>query len=165
MEYDQFDIEENLEKLPKKPGVYLMHAANDEIIYIGKAVNLFNRVHSYFRNTKKSPKIQKMVTHIRSFEYIVTDSEMEALVLESNLIKKHRPRYNTMLKDDKSYPYIKVTVDEAYPRIFLTRKPQGDTVSRKSKAKYFGPYTSAWGVRDTIELIKKKVYGDDYIPN
>ena len=151
----EFDIEENLAKLPKKPGVYIMHAANDEIIYVGKAVNLFNRVHSYFRNTKKSPKIQKMVTHIDHFEYIITDSELEALVLESNLIKKHRPRYNTMLKDDKSYPYIKVTVDEVYPRILFSRKPQGDTITKKSKAKFFGPYTSAWGVRDTIELINK----------
>ncbi len=151
----EFDIEENLAKLPKKPGVYIMHAENDEIIYVGKAVNLFNRVHSYFRNTKKSPKIEKMVTHINYFEYIITDSELEALVLESNLIKKHRPRYNTMLKDDKSYPYIKVTVDEEYPRILFSRKPQGDTVTRKSKAKFFGPYTSAWAVRDTIELINK----------
>lgn len=151
----EFDIEENLAHLPKRPGVYIMHAANDEIIYIGKAVNLFNRVHSYFRKTKKSPKIQKMVTHINYFEYIITDSELEALVLESNLIKKHRPRYNTMLKDDKSYPYIKVTVNEPYPRILFSRKPQGDTAVTKSKAKFFGPYTSAWGVHDTIELINK----------
>ncbi len=151
----EFDIEENLAKLPKKPGVYIMHAANDEIIYVGKAINLFNRVHHYFRKNKKSPKIQKMVTHINYFEYIVTDSELEALVLESNLIKKHRPRYNTMLKDDKSYPYIKVTIKEDYPRIIFTRKPQGDTGSDRSKAKFFGPYTSAWGVRDTIDLINK----------
>ncbi|MCR4743804.1 MAG: excinuclease ABC subunit UvrC [Lachnospiraceae bacterium] len=151
----EFDIEENLAKLPKKPGVYIMHASDDEIIYVGKAVNLFNRVHSYFRNTKKSPKIQKMVTHINYFEYIITDSELEALVLESNLIKKHRPRYNTMLKDDKSYPYIKVTINEDYPRILFSRKPQGDTGIGRSKAKFFGPYTSAWAVRDTIELINK----------
>ena len=155
VEFDKFDIEENLALLPKRPGVYIMHASNDEIIYIGKAVNLFNRVHSYFRATKKSPKIQKMVTHIKYFEYIVTDSELEALVLESNLIKKHRPRYNTMLKDDKSYPYIRVTVEEKYPRILFSRKAGGDTSSKKSKSKYFGPYTSAWGVRDTIELINK----------
>ncbi len=151
----EFDIEENLAKLPKKPGVYIMHAEDDEIIYVGKAVNLFNRVHSYFRKNKKSMKIQKMVTHIHHFEYIVTDSELEALVLESNLIKRHRPRYNTMLKDDKSYPYIKVTIKEDYPRILFSRKPRGDTGSDKSKSKFFGPYTSAYGVRDTIELINK----------
>lgn len=152
----EFDIEENLKILPKKPGVYLMHADDDEIIYIGKAVNLFNRVHSYFRKNKKSPKIEKMVTHIRYFEYIITDSEMEALVLESNLIKKHRPRYNTMLKDDKSYPYIRVTVNEKYPRILFTRRPQGDTgIEKRSGARLFGPFTSAWAVRDTIELINK----------
>ncbi len=115
----EFDIEENLKKLPKKPGVYIMHAANDEIIYVGKAVNLFNRVHSYFRNTKKSAKISRMVSRINYFEYIVTDSELEALVLECNLIKTHRPQYNTMLRDDKSYPYIKVTVNEEYPRILF----------------------------------------------
>ena len=155
VEFDKFDIEENLALLPRRPGVYIMHASDDEIIYVGKAINLFNRVHSYFRNTKKSPKIQKMVTHIKYFEYIVTDSELEALVLESNLIKKHRPKYNTMLKDDKSYPYIKVTTEEKYPRILFSRKAGGDTSARKSKSKYFGPYTSAWGVRDTIELINK----------
>ncbi len=136
-----------------------MHADDDEIIYVGKAVNLFNRVHSYFRKNKKSPKITKMVTHIAYFEYIVTDSEMEALVLESNLIKKHRPRYNTMLKDDKSYPYIKVTVNERYPRILFTRRPRGDTGVEKGKGqRFFGPYTSAWAVRDTIEFINK-IYG------
>ncbi len=152
----EFDIEENLKKLPKKPGVYLMHADDDEIIYVGKAVNLFNRVHSYFRNNKKSPKITKMVTRIAYFEYIVTDSEMEALVLESNLIKKHRPRYNTMLKDDKSYPYIKVTVNEEYPRILFVRRPKGDTgLEKKSGFRLFGPYPSSLGVRDTIELINK----------
>ncbi len=152
----EFDIEDNLKKLPKSPGVYIMHADDDEIIYIGKAVNLFNRVHSYFRKTNKSPKITKMVTHISYFEYIVTDSETEALVLESNLIKKHRPRYNTMLKDDKSYPYIRVTVDEAYPRILFTRKPKGDTGSDKKKGqRFFGPYPSSYGVRETIELINK----------
>lgn len=151
----EFDIEENLKKLPKKPGVYIMHSANDEIIYVGKAVNLFNRVHSYFRNTKKSAKIQRMVTHINYFEYIVTDSELEALVLECNLIKTHRPQYNTMLRDDKSYPYIKVTINEEYPRIIFARKPHGDTGSSKTKAKLYGPYTSAYSVRDTIELINK----------
>ncbi len=132
-----------------------MHAENDEIIYVGKAVNLFNRVHSYFRATKKSAKIEKMVTHINYFEYIVTDSELEALVLECNLIKEHRPQYNTMLRDDKSYPYIKVTVNEEYPRILFARKPHGDTGASKTKAKLYGPYTSSYSVRETIELINK----------
>ena len=151
----EFDIEENLKKLPKKPGVYIMHAKNDEIIYVGKAINLFNRVHSYFRATKKSAKIEKMVSHINYFEYIVTDSELEALVLECNLIKEHRPQYNTMLRDDKSYPYIKVTVNEEYPRILFARKPHGDTGAAKTKAKLYGPYTSSYSVRETIELINK----------
>ena len=152
----EFDIEENLSRLPKKPGVYLMHADDDEIIYVGKAKNLFNRVHSYFRSNKKSTKILKMVSRIAWFEYIVTDSEMEALVLESNLIKKHRPRYNTMLKDDKSYPYIRVTVNEDYPRILFTRRPKGDTrIEKKTGHRMFGPYTSSLAVRDTIELINR----------
>ncbi len=151
----EFDLEENLKKLPKKPGVYIMHSADDEIIYVGKAINLFNRVHSYFRSTKKSAKISRMVTRISYFEYIVTDSELEALVLECNLIKTHRPRYNTMLRDDKSYPYIKVTVNEEYPRILFARNPGGDTSSLKSKARLYGPYTSAYSVRETIELINK----------
>ena len=145
----EFKIEEELKKLPHKPGVYLMHDEHDDIIYIGKAIDLFNRVHSYFRKTNKSQKILKMVSLINWFEYMITDSEMEALVLECNLIKEHRPKYNTMLKDDKTYPYIKVTVNEDYPRIFLTRS------MKKDKAKYFGPYTSATGVRDTIELINR----------
>jgi len=145
----EFNVEEELKKLPHKPGVYLMHDADDTIIYIGKAVDLFNRVHSYFRKTNKSQKILKMVSLINWFEYIMTDSELEALVLECNLIKEHRPKYNTMLKDDKTYPYIKVTINEEYPRILLTR------TMKKDKAKYFGPYTSAYGVRDTIELINK----------
>ena len=145
----EFDIEAELKKLPKAPGVYLMHDEEDRIIYVGKAVNLFNRVHSYFRRTSKSPKILHMVDQIRYFETIVTDSELEALVLECNLIKEHRPRYNTMLKDDKTYPYIKVTVGEEYPRILFSRQ------MKKDRAKYFGPYTSAYGVRDTIELINR----------
>ena len=148
----EFNIEEELKKLPRSPGVYLMHDADDVIIYIGKAVNLFNRVHSYFRKTDKTEKIKRMVSQIEWFEYILTDSEMEALVLENNLIKEHRPKYNTMLKDDKTYPYVKVTVEEAYPRIFISR-----TV-KKDRAKYFGPYTSGYGVRETIELINK-IYG------
>ena len=127
-----------------------MHDKEDSIIYVGKAIDLFNRVHSYFRTgTKKSPKIQKMVTHIVRFEYIVTDSELEALVLENNLIKEHSPKYNTMLKDDKTYPYIKVTMGEEYPRVLFSR------IMKKDKSRYFGPYTSAGAVKDTIELLNK----------
>lgn len=148
----EFDIEDELKKLPKLPGVYLMHDEKDVIIYIGKAVNLFNRVHSYFRKTSKSEKIKRMVVQIAWFEYILTDSELEALVLENNLIKEHRPKYNTMLKDDKTYPYIKVTINEPYPRIQFSR------TLKKDKAKYYGPYTSSYGVRETIELINK-IYG------
>lgn len=145
-----FDIQEELAKLPKKPGVYIMHDKNDTIIYVGKAVILRNRVRSYFRDsTKKTPKIQQMVKQIAWFEYVVTDSELEALVLENNLIKENQPKYNTMLKDDKTYPFIKVTVNEAFPRIFLVRKVQ------KDNAKYYGPYTSADSVRETIELLRK----------
>lgn len=118
-----FCFEEELKKLPAKPGVYLMHDAQDAIIYVGKAVSLRNRVRSYFReSTVKSPKIQKMVSLIARFEYIVTDSELEALVLENNLIKEHNPKYNTMLKDDKTYPYIKVTVGETFPRVLFSRE-------------------------------------------
>ncbi len=147
---EQFDFETELKKLPGKPGVYLMHDAKDAIIYIGKAVNLKNRVRSYFRaSTKKTPKIQKMVSLIARFEYIVTDSELEALVLENNLIKEYSPKYNTMLKDDKTYPYIKVTVSEAFPRILFSRQ------MKKDKSRYFGPYTSAAAVKDTIELMNK----------
>ncbi|HIS62851.1 MAG TPA: excinuclease ABC subunit UvrC [Candidatus Scybalomonas excrementigallinarum] len=145
-----FHIEEELKKLPEKPGVYLMHNKEDEIIYVGKAVVLKNRVRQYFQSSRNhTEKIKKMVSQIAYFEYIVTDSELEALVLECNLIKEHRPKYNTMLKDDKSYPYIKVTVQEPYPRILFVRQIKRD------KAKYFGPYTSAGAVKDTIELIRK----------
>lgn len=145
-----FNIQEELKKLPHKPGVYLMHDKDDAIIYVGKAIDLFNRVHSYFRaGTKKSPKIEKMVTLIERFEYIITDSELEALVLENNLIKEHSPKYNTMLKDDKTYPYIKVTVGEDYPRVLFSR------TMKKDKSRYFGPYTSAGAVKDTIELLNK----------
>lgn len=145
-----FNIEEELKKLPAKPGVYLMHGEKDEIIYVGKAISLKNRVRQYFQTSRnKGAKIEQMVTHIRRFEYIVTDSELEALVLECNLIKEHRPKYNTMLMDDKSYPFIKVTTNEAYPRVLLARTMQ------KDKAKYFGPYTSATAVKDTIDLIRK----------
>ena len=145
-----FNIEEELKKLPEQPGVYLMHSATDEIIYVGKAINLKNRVRQYFQSGRnRSPKIEKMITLIRYFEYIVTDSELEALVLENNLIKEYAPKYNTMLTDDKTYPFIKVTVGESYPRILLTRQMKRDG------AKYFGPFTSAGAVRDTIDLLQK----------
>ncbi len=145
-----FDIQEELKKLPGKPGVYLMHDEKDEIIYVGKAISLKNRVRQYFQTSRnKGPKIEQMVTKIARFEYIITDSELEALVLECNLIKEHRPKYNTMLMDDKTYPYIKVTVKEAYPRVLFSRQ------IKKDKSKYYGPYTSAGAVKDTIELIRK----------
>ena len=148
-----FNVTQELKKLPASPGVYIMHDVNDTIIYVGKAVNLNNRVRSYFRaNIGRGPKIDKMVSLIRRFEYIVTDSELEALVLENNLIKEHAPKYNTMLRDDKTYPYIRVTMGEPYPRITFSR------LMKKDKAKYFGPYTSADSVRTTIELINK-LYG------
>lgn len=145
-----FDIQEELKKLPDKPGVYLMHDEKDAIIYVGKAIRLKNRVRQYFQSSRnKGPKIEQMVTHIRRFEYIVTDSELEALILECNLIKEHRPKYNTMLMDDKAYPYIKVTVQEAYPRVLLARQ------KKKDKAKYFGPYTSAGAVKEILELLRR----------
>lgn len=145
-----FHIEEELKKLPAQPGVYIMHDEKDEIIYVGKAISLKNRVRQYFQSSRnKTAKIEKMVSHIARFEYIITDSELEALVLECNLIKEHRPRYNTMLKDDKTYPYIKVTASEEYPRILFSRQ------MKKDKNKYFGPFTSAGAVKDTIELIRK----------
>jgi len=150
MNSDKFNIQEELKKLPDSPGVYIMHDANDTIIYVGKAIILKNRVRSYFRESANhSPKIAKMVSLVERFEYIVTDSELEALVLENNLIKEHKPKYNTMLKDDKTYPYIKVTVADTYPRILFSRE------MKKDKSKYFGPYTSAGAVKDTIELINK----------
>ncbi len=145
-----FVIEEELKKLPKLPGVYLMHNSRDEIIYVGKAISLKNRVRQYFQSGRgKSAKILQMISQIARFEYIVTDSELEALILENNLIKEHRPRYNTMLRDDKTYPYIKVTVKEDFPRITLTRQ------LKKDKAKYYGPFSSAGAVKDTINLICK----------
>ena len=150
MSNDKFDIQEELKKLPNKPGVYIMHDKEDAIIYVGKAIILKNRVRSYFRESANhSPKIAKMVSLVERFEYIVTDSELEALVLENNLIKEHRPKYNTMLKDDKTYPYIKVTMADVYPRILFSRE------MKKDKSKYFGPYTSAGAVKDSIELINK----------
>ena len=145
-----FDFEEELKKLPAKPGVYIMHDQEDTILYVGKAINLHNRVRSYFReNIGRGPAIDKMVSLIARFEYIVTDSELEALVLENNLIKEHSPKYNTLLKDDKTYPYIKVTLGEDYPRILFSR------TMKKDKSKYFGPYTSAAAVKDTILLLNK----------
>ena len=150
MENNNFDIQEELKKLPGRPGVYIMHDENDHIIYVGKAISLKNRVRQYFQSSRnKGVKIEQMVTHIRRFEYIVTDSELEALVLECNLIKEHHPKYNTMLMDDKTYPFIKVTTSEAFPRVVLSRK------MLKDKARYFGPYTSSQAVRDTIDLIHK----------
>lgn len=145
-----FDLEEELKKLPAKPGVYIMHDSHDAIIYVGKAISLKNRVRQYFQSSRgKSPKIQQMVANIAYFEYIVVDSEMEALVLECNLIKEHRPKYNTMLKDDKSYPYIKVTVEEPFPRVLYARR------QKKDKSKYFGPYTSGYAVKETLDLLRK----------
>ena len=148
--YPAFNIEEELKKLPGRPGVYIMHDAHDDIIYVGKAISLKNRVRQYFQSSRgKSAKILQMVERIRRFEYIVTDSELEALVLECNLIKEHRPKYNTMLKDDKTYPFIKVTLGEEYPRVLFSR------TMKKDKSRYFGPYTSATAVKDTIDLVKK----------
>lgn len=145
-----FQIEEELKKLPAKPGVYIMHDEKDEIIYVGKAISLRNRVRQYFQSSRnKGVKIEQMVSHISRFEYIITDSELEALVLECNLIKEHRPKYNTMLKDDKSYPFIKVTVQEEFPRVLFARR------MKKDKNKYFGPYTSAGAVKDVIDLVRK----------
>ncbi len=145
-----FEIEEELNKLPDHPGVYLMHDERDAIIYIGKAVSLKNRVRQYFQSSRgKGPKIERMISHIARFEYILTDSELEALVLENNLIKEHRPKYNTLLKDDKTYPYIKVTLGETYPRVLFSRQ------MKKDKSRYFGPYSSAAAVRDTIDLIRR----------
>lgn len=147
-----FDIEEELRKLPAKPGVYIMHDADDEVIYVGKAISLKNRVRQYFqksRTKRRGPKIEQMVERIARFEYIVTDSELEALVLECNLIKEYRPKYNTMLVDDKTYPFIKVTVGEDYPRVLFSR------TMKKDKSKYFGPYTSAGAVKEVIDLIHK----------
>lgn len=150
MEEKEFDIQEELKKLPSKPGVYLMHDEKDEIIYVGKAICLKNRVRQYFQSSRnKTAKIEQMVSRIHHFEYIITDSELEALVLECNLIKEHQPRYNTMLKDDKAYPYIKVTVNESFPRILFARE------MKKDKCKYFGPYSSGGAVKDTLELLRK----------
>lgn len=145
-----FVIEEELKKLPDQPGVYIMHDSRDAIIYIGKAVSLRKRVHQYFQPSHdEGIKKAQMVKQIARFEYIVTDSELEALVLECNLIKEHRPKYNTMLRDDKTYPYIRVTLGEDFPRVLFSRQ------QKKDKSRYFGPYTSAGAVKDTIELVNK----------
>ena len=147
-----FDIETELKKLPDSPGIYIMHDAHDNILYVGKAVSLHNRVRQYFRaghGHNNSPKIARMVSQIAYFEYIITSSEMEALVLECNLIKEYRPKYNTMMTDDKGYPYIKVTIDEEYPRLLYSHSMKRD------KSKYFGPYTNAKAVKDIIELLNK----------
>ncbi|QEK11562.1 excinuclease ABC subunit UvrC [Crassaminicella thermophila] len=145
-----FDIKEQLKKLPQKPGVYLMKDSTGEIIYVGKAISLKNRVRQYFQSSKNhSPKVLAMVGNISEFEYILTDSEVEALILEANLIKKHRPKYNVLLRDDKQYPYIKVTIGEKYPRVFKTRRVI------KDGARYFGPYINVGAVNNTIEMLKK----------
>jgi len=145
-----FDLEEELKKLPAKPGVYLMHDKKDAIIYVGKAISLKNRVRQYFQASRNvSPKIERMISQIDHFEYIITDSEVEALVLESNLIKEHKPKYNTMLKDDKNYPYIKATTWEEYPRLLIARKQERD------KSRYFGQFTSAGAAKDTLDLAHK----------
>ena len=148
-----FNIQEELKKLPGQPGVYIMHDKTDAIIYIGKAKSLTKRVHQYFQPSHdEGIKKRQMVEHIEYFEYIITDSELEALVLECNLIKEHCPKYNTMLRDDKTYPYIKVTVGETFPRVMFSRQ------MKKDRSRYFGPYTSAGAVKDTIDLINK-IYG------
>ena len=149
---ETFDIEEELNKLPDSPGVYIMHDENEAILYVGKAVSLHNRVRQYFRaghGHNNSPKIVKMVSQIAYFEYIVTASEMEALVLECNLIKEHRPKYNTLMTDDKGYPYIRITVNEDFPRIMMSHRMGRD------KSLYFGPFTDRKAVHDTILLIRK----------
>ena len=144
-----FDIQEELKKLPAKPGVYIMHDVHDDIIYVGKAIILKNRVRQYFQSSRNhTPKIRQMVSHVARFEYIITDSELEALILECNLIKKYKPKYNVLLRDDKTYPYIKVTTNEDFPRVLKVRKVI------KDKAKYFGPYTNTTAVNDTLDIIK-----------
>ena len=145
-----FNIQDELKKLPDQPGVYIMHDKTDAIIYIGKAVSLRKRVRQYFQPShNEGIKKKQMVEHIERFEYIITDSELEALVLECNLIKEHTPKYNTMLRDDKTYPYIRVTVGEDFPRLLVARG------QKKDGSKYFGPYTNATAVRDTVELLRK----------
>ncbi|MDR1638800.1 MAG: excinuclease ABC subunit UvrC [Clostridiales bacterium] len=144
-----FDIQEELKKLPKKSGVYLMKDENGGIIYVGKAINLASRVRQYFQDSSsKSAKVQSMVGRIKEFEYIVTGNEVEALILECNLIKRHNPRYNVMLKDDKTYPYVKLTVAEEFPRVMMVRQKE------KDQAKYFGPFTNTSSVRESLDMIR-----------
>ena len=145
-----FDIEAELKKLPHKPGVYIMHDKNDNIIYVGKAISLKNRVTQYFRKTRKTKRIQNMVSLIDHFEYIVVDNEAEALILECNLIKKNKPKFNVLLKDDKTYPYLKINVKDDFPNIYITRKILNDG------AKYFGPYASSGAAKEMIDFIKEK---------
>ncbi|MCR5203790.1 MAG: excinuclease ABC subunit UvrC [Lachnospiraceae bacterium] len=147
-----FDVKEELKKLPDSPGVYIMHDKADNIIYVGKAINLKRRVSSYFQTRPRSPKIEKMISLIDRFEYIMVESEMEAFVLECNLIKENRPKYNTMLMDDKTYPFVKITLFEKYPKIYLTRR------HLKDGAKYFGPYTNVTAVREILKMFRK-LYG------
>lgn len=151
-----FDIEEELKKLPAQPGVYLMHDKYDHIIYVGKAVSLKNRVRQYFQPSRKvTTKIERMIQNISYFEYIVTDSELEALVLECNLIKEYNPKYNTLLKDDKAYPFIKATIGEMYPRLITVRQMKKSSRKHSEKVKYFGPYTSVGAMKDVLELLRK----------
>ena len=145
-----FNIEEELKKLPNKPGVYIMHDKDDNIIYVGKAVSLKNRVRQYFRKNKKTKRIENMVSLVDYFEYIVTDNEAEALILECNLIKKNMPKFNVLLKDDKTYPYIKVNVKADYPDVYITRKILNDG------SKYFGPYANAGAAKEMVDFIKDK---------
>ena len=145
-----FNIEEELKKLPAKPGVYIMHDKDDNIIYVGKAVSLKNRVRQYFRKNNKTTRIEKMVSLIDHFEYIVVDNEAEALILECNLIKKNKPKFNVLLKDDKTYPYIKITLNEEYPTIYTTRRILNDG------AKYFGPYANSGSAKEMVDFIKQK---------
>ena len=145
-----FNIKEELKKLPDKPGVYIMHDKDDKIIYVGKAISLKNRVRSYFRKTNKTKRIENMVALIDHFEYIVVDNETEALILECNLIKKNRPKFNVLLKDDKTYPYIKVNVKDDFPNVYVTRKILNDG------ARYFGPYASAGAAKEMVDFIKEK---------
>ena len=145
-----FDIEEELKKLPDKPGVYIMRDKHDNVIYVGKAVVLKNRVRQYFRKNNKTMRIEKMVSLIDHFEYIVVGSEDEALILECNLIKKYRPKFNVLLKDDKTYPYIKIDIKSDYPSVFMTRRIQNDG------AKYFGPYPNVSAAKEMVSFIKEK---------
>lgn len=151
-----FQLEEELKKLPEKPGVYLMHDKYDHIIYVGKAISLKNRVRQYFQSGRnRTAKIEKMIQNIAYFEYIITDSELEALVLECNLIKEYNPKYNTLLKDDKAYPFIKATVGEMYPRLLMVRQMKKSSKKQSEKVKYFGPYTSIGAMKDVLELLRK----------